>query len=105
MRKYADTKPRGDTAVTRQSPGGIDAWPSGVREHLPPGAVFPVQDSAYSAEGIRGGNEHTTYLFADPPASASAAAFTTRVTGAASCWWRVTPPCGRHGARKPGSRL
>jgi hypothetical protein len=39
----------------------------------------------------RGGSEHTTYLFAGPAASASAAAFTARVTGAAPYWWRVTP--------------
>jgi hypothetical protein len=42
-------------------------------------------------EGLRGGNEHTTYLFSGPAASASAAAFTARVTGAAPAWWRVTP--------------
>jgi hypothetical protein len=40
--------------------------------------------------GIRGGNEHTTYLFRGPGAGAAAASFVARVTGAAPHWWRVT---------------
>jgi hypothetical protein len=45
---------------------------------------------------IRGGNEHTTYLFAGPDGSTAAAAFIARVTQAAPRWWRVTPTAYPH---------
>lgn len=42
--------------------------------------------------GIRGGSEHTTYLFTGPAAADTAAAFTAQVTSRTTPrWWRITP--------------
>jgi hypothetical protein len=40
--------------------------------------------------GTRGGNEHTTYLFAGPGADTAAVTFIARALAITPRWWRIT---------------
>jgi hypothetical protein len=60
-------------------------------EHLI-GQVLPrLASQSGPVAAVRGGIEHTTWLFTGPAADSSAAAFIAAALSVAPRWWRITP--------------